>query len=149
MTSETFIPLFVAFPWRAPSVLPLLAKWRAGVCDWLVNATLACLVAMALASYGDHAVYHMGAWATPIGIDLRLDPLASLLLVAANLVGLAAGLYSVEYMRRYTAKHGYYALFLFLVAGINGVVLAGDLFNLYVFLEVAAVASYALVAFRR
>lgn len=147
MTSETFIPLFVAFPLAAAFLLPLLAKWSAGVGDWLVNATLSFLLAMALASYGEHVVYHMGAWATPIGIDLRLDPLASLLLLTANLVALAAGLYSVEYMRRYTSKHGYYALFLLLVAGINGVVLAGDLFNLYVFLEVAAVASYALVAY--
>lgn len=147
MTSETLIPLFVALPLAAAFTLPLLARWRTGVCDWLVNATLSCLVAMALASYGDHAVYHMGAWPTPIGIDLRLDPLASLFLVSANLVGLAASLYSVEYMRRYTAKHRYYALFLFLMTGMNGVILAGDLFNLYVLLEVAAVASYALVAF--
>ena len=62
-------------------------------------------------------------------------------------VGLTAGVYSVDYMRRYTDKPRYYALFLLLVAGMNGVVLTGDLFNLYVFMEVAAVASYALVAF--
>jgi len=98
-------------------------------------------------SYGDVSLYHMGAWSTPIGIDLRVDPLASLMLIIVNGVGLAAGVYSVEYMRRYTEKHRYYALLLFLVTGMNGVVLAGDLFNLYVFMEIAAVASYALVAF--
>jgi multicomponent Na+:H+ antiporter subunit D len=50
-------------------------------------------------------------------------------------------------MRQYTVKDRYYSLFLLMVAGMNGVILAADLFNLYVFLEVAAIASYALVAF--
>lgn len=102
---------------------------------------------MAFATIGVESLYHMGAWPTPIGIDLRLDPLASLMLIAVNVVGLAAGIYSIDYMRRYTDKHRYYCLFLLLVAGMNGVILAGDLFNLYVLMEVAAVASYALVAF--
>ncbi len=67
--------------------------------------------------------------------------------MAVNVVGLAATLFSVDYMERYTSKFRYYSLFLFMVAGMNGVVLAGDLFNLYVFMEIAAIASYALVAF--
>ena len=58
-----------------------------------------------------------------------------------------AALYSVDYMQRFTSKHRYYSLFLLMVAGMNGVVLAGDLFNLYVMMEIAAVSSYALVAF--
>ena len=69
------------------------------------------------------------------------------LLLAVNAVGLAVALYSIDYMKRYTARGYFHGLFLLMVTGMNGVVLAGDLFNLYVFLEVAAVASYALVAF--
>ncbi len=141
------IPLFIAIPLAAAFLIPLLGRGRPVLSDCLANATLAGLTVMALATIGERALYHMGAWPTPIGIDLRLDPLASLLLIAVNLVGLAAGIYSVDYMRRYTDKHRYYSLFLLLVAGMNGVVLAGDLFNLYVLMEVAAVASYALVAF--
>lgn len=78
---------------------------------------------------------------------LRLDPLASLMLVSVAGVGLAAGLYSIDYMRQFTAKDRYYSLFLIMMAGMNGVILAGDLFNLYVMLEIAAIASYGLVAF--
>jgi multicomponent Na+:H+ antiporter subunit D len=73
--------------------------------------------------------------------------LANLLLLAVSLVGFAVALYSVDYMRRFTARGHFYSLFLLMVTGMNGVILAGDLFNLYVFLEVAAVASYSLVAF--
>ncbi len=141
------IPLFIAIPLAAAFLLPLVGRGRPLLCDCLANATLAGLAIMAFADVGGKSLYHMGAWPTPIGIDLRLDPLASLLLIAVNLVGLTAGIYSVDYMRRYTDKPRYYALFLLLVAGMNGAVLTGDLFNLYVFMEVAAVASYALVAF--
>ena len=50
-------------------------------------------------------------------------------------------------MKHYGSKANYYALFLVMIAGMNGLVLSADLFNVYIFLEVAAVASYALVAF--
>ena len=141
------IPLFIAIPLAVAFLLPLVARGRPLLSDCLANATMAGLTIMAFASVGRQSLYHMGAWPTPIGIDLRLDPLASLMLIAVNLVGLAASIYSVDYMRRYTDKRRYYSLFLFLVAGMNGVILAGDLFNLYVLMEIAAVASYALVAF--
>ncbi len=141
------IPLLIAIPLAVAFMLPLVARGRPIVSDCLANATMVGLTILAFASVGEEALYHVGAWPTPIGIDLRLDPLASLLLIAVNLVGLAAGIYSVDYMQRYTDKRRFYCLFLFLVAGMNGVILAGDLFNLYVMMEIAAVASYALVAF--
>ncbi len=59
----------------------------------------------------------------------------------------ASGLYSIDYMNHYGSKANYYALLLMMVAGMNGLVLVTDLFQVYLFLEVAAVASYALVAF--
>ena len=105
------------------------------------------MVGMSIATIGHRGLYHLGGWPTPVGIDLRLDELATLLLLSINGVGLAVSLYSVDYMRRFTARRYFYGLFLLMVTGMNGVVLAGDLFNLYVFLEVAAVASYSLVAF--
>ncbi len=141
------VPLFIAIPLAAAFLLPVLARGRPTLADLLANGTLAALALMAGGTLGAETVYHVGAWPTPIGIDLRLDALTSLMLLAINGVGLAAAIYSVDYMRRYTDKPRYYALFLLLVAGMNGAVLTGDLFNLYVFMEVAAVASYALVAF--
>ena len=140
-------PLFIAIPLAAAFLLPVLARGRPTLADVLANGTLAVLAIMAGGSLGVDSVYHVGGWPTPIGIDLRLDALTSLMLLAINGVGLAAAIYSIDYMRRYTDKPRYYALFLLLIAGMNGVVLTGDLFNLYVFMEVAAVASYALVAF--
>lgn len=147
MGDDVAVPLFIAIPLAVAFLLPLLARGRPLVSDVLANGTLALLAILAFASVGKDSLYHMGAWPTPVGIDLRLDSLTSLMLIAVNLVALTAGLYSVDYMRRYTDKQRYYCLFLLLVAGMNGVVLAGDLFNLYVFMEIAAVASYSLVAY--
>jgi multicomponent Na+:H+ antiporter subunit D len=56
-------------------------------------------------------------------------------------------IFSVQYMTRYTSKLRYYSIFLCMVAGLNGIVLTGDLFNLYIFMEIVAISSYALVAF--
>jgi multicomponent Na+:H+ antiporter subunit D len=50
-------------------------------------------------------------------------------------------------MEQYTAKPKFFSLFLLMVAGMNGVVLSGDIFNMFVFLEIASISSYALVGF--
>jgi len=144
---RVLIPLFVALPLAAALLIQLVARERPALAGLLTNLTMLGLVLMSCLTIGGSGLYHLGGWPTPIGIDLRLDPLATLLLLAINIVGLAVALYSVDYMRRYTASSHFYSLFLLMVTGMNGVVLAGDLFNLYVFLEVAAVASYSLVAF--
>jgi len=102
---------------------------------------------MSCYAIGYSGIYQLGGWPTPIGIDMRLDQLATLMLLIVSIVGLAVSLYSVDYMRRFTARSHFYSLFLLMVMGMNGVILAGDLFNLYVFLEVAAIASYSLIPF--
>jgi len=89
----------------------------------------------------------MGKWFPPKGINLVLDGLSVLMLVVINWIAFFATLYSVSYMRRFTAKAKFYSLFALMLAGMNGVVLTGDFFNLFVFLEIASIASYALVAF--
>ncbi|OGX04327.1 MAG: hypothetical protein A3J12_00770 [Omnitrophica bacterium RIFCSPLOWO2_02_FULL_44_11] len=70
-----------------------------------------------------------------------------LMLVVVNLVVFCIALYSINYMERFTSKWKFYTLFFLMLAGMNGVIVTGDLFNLYVFLEIASVASFALVAF--
>ncbi len=92
-------------------------------------------------------MYVVGGWTPPIGIVLVVDGLSSLMILTVAVISLACTLYSVRYMDRYTARPKYYALFMLMVAGMNGAVLTGDVFNLFVFIEIAAICSYALVAF--
>ena len=145
---ESLIPLFVAIPLGVAFVIPMVSRKVRWFPDVLGNLAMLCLVAMAFVTLGQKPMYyHMGSWKPPIGIDLRLDGLTALMLITINVIGLAATLFSVEYMRLYTSKLRYYSLFLFMIAGMNGVVLTGDMFNLFVFMEIAAIASYALVGF--
>ena len=150
------LPLFVILPLGAGFVAPLLG-WRAKDRDAPAVRALALavgvvLLAGALALLGQPAcAYWIGGWdgvARPaIGLSLVADGLTQLLLVTVNAIAFVALVYSWSYIRRYTAQPLYYCLFMIMVAGMNGVVLAGDLFNIFVFMEVAVIASYALVAF--
>lgn len=81
------------------------------------------------------------------GIAMVCDGLTRLMLVIISVVSFAAILFSLSYMRKYTKVYLYYSCLMLMIAGVNGVVVSGDLFNIYVFLEVAAVASFALVGF--
>ena len=115
--------------------------------DLLANAVMAVLATMAFLTIGQTGICRLGGWETPLGIELRLDGLTTLMLITINTIGLAMAIFSVQYMTRYTSKLRYYSIFLCLVAGLNGIVLTGDLFNLYIFMEIVAISSYALVAF--
>jgi len=145
------IPLFVALPLTASVLIQLVARRRAVVAGWMACITMLLMLSMSVATIGGTSagavIYNMGGWETPIGIDLRLDRLTVLMVLTINTIGLAVMLYSVDYMRQYTSRPRFYSLFLLMVTGMNGVVMTGDLFNLYVFLEISAIASYALVAF--
>jgi len=141
------LPVFVAVPLVMAFLLPIFGKKGKAVATVLANLTTLSLLALAVASIGQSGVYEIGKWSIPLGINLVLDGLSSLMLLAISVVSAAAMLFSARYMEQYTAKSKYLSLFLLMVAGMNGVVLSGDIFNLFVFLEIASIASYALVGF--
>jgi multicomponent K+:H+ antiporter subunit D len=88
-------------------------------------------------------VYKLGDWPTPFGIVLILDRLSALMLLLTSVLALAALVFS--YARWANAGPYYYSLFLFLIMGLNGAFLSGDLFNLFVFFEILLAASYGLL----
>jgi multicomponent Na+:H+ antiporter subunit D len=142
------VPLFVAVPLGAAFLIPLVGKFWKRSGEFFATIGMVVLAVMALRSIGAPAgAYQMGAWPPPVGIVLVRDGLAVLLLITINVIGLLAVIFSLKYMRVYTGLEKFYGLFMLMVAGMNGVVISGDLFNLYVFLEIASIASYALVAF--
>jgi len=141
------LPLFIAIPLATAFLLPMFGRKGKTAATVLANLVTISLLVFAVASIGKTEVYEIGKWSIPLGINLVLDGLSSLLLLAISVVSAAAMLFSARYMEQYTAKAKYLSLFLLMVAGMNGVVLSGDIFNLFVFLEIASLASYALVGF--
>jgi len=141
------LPVFIAIPLVVAFLLPIFGKKGKAIATVLANVATISLLVLAIFSIGQSRVYEIGKWSIPLGINLVLDGLSSLLLLAISVVSAAAMLFSARYMEQYTAKAKYLSLFLLMVAGMNGVVLSGDIFNLFVFLEIASLASYALVGF--
>jgi len=88
-------------------------------------------------------VYAIGSWVAPYGIVLVIDRLAAFMLVLTAALALATLAYSLARWER-VGMH-YHSLFQFLLMGLNGAFLTGDLFNLFVFFEVLLAASYGLL----
>ena len=134
-------------------LIPFDEHWRRLKGTATIGFTLGCLiVAVALLRLADtpesgsipHVfIYRLGNWPAPFGIVLVLDRLSALMLVLTSVLALAALVFSLA--RWANAGSYYHSLFLFLIAGLNGAFLTGDLFNLFVFFEVLLAASYGLV----
>jgi multicomponent K+:H+ antiporter subunit D len=88
-------------------------------------------------------VYSIGKWPAPFGIVLVVDRLSALMLVLTGTVASSALLYSLARWDR-VGVH-YHPLFQLQLMGLNGAFLTGDLFNLFVFVEVVLAASYGLL----
>lgn len=150
--NHNLLPLYVIIPLGSAFLISLFGKINKRICDCLANLATFLLLGLSLlaAVYKPSTgilVYKVGGWIPPIGICLVLDGLTSFMLVTVNLVSFLVTIYSISYMEKYTDKWKFYTLFMLMLAGMNGIIITGDLFNLFVFLEIASIASYALVAF--
>ncbi len=150
------IPAFVIIPLACAFLIPLAARRVKALGPVIAGAGSFLLLVLSLWSIfhlrGGIIVYEVGKWGWEdghgvIGILMVMDALSALMLLVVNIVGFLSLLYSVGYMKKFTSPGYYYTLFSLLLVGLNGVVLSGDLFNLFVFVEITAIASYALVAF--
>lgn len=97
----------------------------------------------------------MGGWAKPLGIELKADGLAVLLLIVSTGIGLAVMLYATRYFDSDSGRvkadqihqrEYFWPLYFFLLAGLNALFLSADIFNLYVTLELTGFSAVALVA---
>lgn len=134
-------------------VLPVVRLWRprlvypltltgAGVA---ATAAVAGLIAVMV---GGPQRHHLGGWPPPLGIEYVLDRLAAFMVTLVSGMGLVALVFARQSVRHEIEGRelSVYPLALLLLAGLAGIVLTGDLFNLFVFLEISSLAAYALVA---
>jgi multicomponent Na+:H+ antiporter subunit D len=88
---------------------------------------------------------HMGGWAPPYGIVFVADMLAALLVLATSIVVWASLFFAFSAIGEKRERYYFYPFVQFLLAGVNGSFLTGDMFNLYVCFEVLLISSYALI----
>lgn len=118
----------------------------------LASSVLFVVTALALMQMADSGTagsealslsYAVASWPAPFAIVLVLDRLSALMLAVASILALAALIYSMA--RWHRAGPHFHSLFQFLLMGLAGAFLTGDLFNLFVFFEVTLAASYGLL----
>lgn len=143
---QVAVPLLAA-PLCAAIARPRIAWFVAVLAAWAAFAVSLALLGRVL---DDGTVsYHMGGWATPLGIGYAVDPLNALLLVLISGVAAivaTASRRAIDAEIAPRARRLFLALILLALTGMLGIVVTGDVFNLYVFLEISSLASYALVA---
>ncbi len=91
----------------------------------------------------------LSGMAVPIRIIMHLDALSAFMAFSGTLVALSVAVYSVAFMNKSTAGDKYDTLLMLLLAAMMGMVMTGDAFNFFVFLEIAGIATAVLVAFWR
>ncbi|APU68443.1 Na(+) H(+) antiporter subunit D [Christiangramia flava JLT2011] len=93
---------------------------------------------------GTHTV-QAGDWPAPFGITFVADTFAATLVVLTSLAGLAVSIFSAASVLKARLKFGYFPIFHFLLLGLNGAFLTGDIFNLYVWFEIIIISSFVLI----
>lgn len=140
-------PMLAALITPVAALVSRRAAWPLACLGGLLSAASAIWGAATVVREGALR-YTLGGWPPPWGIEAVLDPLSAF--TAATLATVAAvALVASGPAVRETMGGGsaaFYALALLTLSGLMGLVVSGDLFNVFVFLEVAGIASYALVA---
>lgn len=141
-------------------VLPLLAAplvviVHHGKFAWLVT-TLVCAACFGMAltillhvNTGEVLHYELGGWAPPWGIEYRIDSLNALVALIVSAIAFLTCIYAPRSVSRDIPEYLhalFYAAFLLCFLGLLGIALTGDIFNLFVFLEISSLSSYALIA---
>ena len=127
-----------------------LAWGFATLISWAAFAAAVALLGQVLDS--GPLSYELGGWAVPWGIEYRVDVVNGFVLLIVAGIGAAALPFaraSVTFEIPADRHHLFYAAYLLAIAGLLGIVITGDAFNLFVFLEISSLASYALVGLGR
>ncbi len=86
-----------------------------------------------------------GNWQAPFGITFVSDVFSSMLVLLASIAGVAVSIFSIVGIRKERLRYGYFPILHFLLMGLNGAFLTGDIFNLYVWFEIIIIASFVLM----
>lgn len=155
MIHDNAIVLAVVLPLLAAPLCILVGR---GVLAWVVATVAAwssfglCLSLLAAVRAHGPISYAIGGWAAPVGIEYRLDTLGALVMVIVTGIASIVLPYSWKSVEKEIDEHRhhwFYACLCLCFAGLLGIPVTGDAFNLFVFLEISSLSTYVLVAMGR
>jgi len=152
--AESALPILILLCFMGGAVAVVLATLRRPAAAWPI--TMVAIAAafgfslrlLATVLDGGAVRHRLGGWAAPIGIELVVDGLGAFVICVVTGIALLVGCYARWAVRREIPEREstFFAMVLVLLLGLSGIVLTGDLFNLYVFFEISSLAAYALIA---
>jgi multicomponent Na+:H+ antiporter subunit D len=151
---ETHLPALIAMTFLLFSMLiPAFGLWKRELCQPLAVAGSGIAAVFSLYGFISYLNsggirYFFGGWEPPIGIEFVYDGLSGFFVLVINAVAFFVIIHSgLISKKEFPGKEmPYYALAMLMMLGFNGMIMTGDLFNLYVFLEIASLSGYALIA---
>jgi multicomponent Na+:H+ antiporter subunit D len=148
------LPILIVLPLIAGVIaVPGLGLIRRRLAHAAMVVVVLALLAASLAALRQVLVqgplhYKLAGWTPPIGIEFVLDPLSAFVVLVIAVVALMVTIYAGSSVRRQNPEREvpFFAMMIMLLLGLCGMVMTGDLFNLYVFFEISSLSAYALMA---
>lgn len=136
---HAFLAITMLFFWKKDEI-----QRKISVYGSLFSLAVAIYLFVFVWNKGTIAI-QMGNWEAPFGISLVADTLAVTLVLLTNIVGFAVSLFSSKGIVASRVKFGYFPIFHFMIMGLSGAFLTGDIFNLYVWFEIIIISSFVLL----
>ncbi len=153
MISEQFPALIIVFPLIMAFLINIVGWWWKKPCFYMSILAIGVSFISSLGILNKVVTqgvihYKLGGWDPPWGIEYVVDYLNALVLVIVSFVALVVGIFSKRSIEKEIPKKipQFYTIYTLLTMGLLGMTVTGDAFNLYVLLEIASLASYALIA---
>jgi multicomponent Na+:H+ antiporter subunit D len=147
--------LVIVVPLILAPIAALTNRWKAAwvvaaaACWWSLYASISLL--QRVRAEGPIS-YHIGDWAPPIGIEYRIDLANAFVLLIVSAIGSIAIPYArTSIAKEVAADRGalFYAAFILCLTGLLGIAATGDVFNVFVFLEISSLSAYSMIALGR
>ena len=125
--------------------------WLLATAVSIASFVMALLLAREVSVHGVLS-YHLGGWVPPLGIEYRIDHLSAYVLIivsATASITMLAARKSIEQEVSREKSGLFYSAYLLCLTGLLGIAATGDAFNIFVFLEISSLSSYALIAMGR
>jgi len=136
---QMLLSIMLMFSWRKISWQRVIS-----IIGSIVNVAVAIFLFSYIWENGTQVV-QAGNWKAPFGIVFVADTLSATLVLLTAIAGVAVSSFSSASVVAARLKFGYFPIFHFLLLGLNGAFLTGDIFNLYVWFEIIIISSFVLI----
>ncbi len=145
--------LVVIFPLIAAITVPIIGYYNKRLIPYYVTLVIFCSFIFSISNLRTvmqtgSISYTMGGWEPPFGIEYAIDYLNGFVSIVVIFIIFIVSIYAKKSVEQELPGRtiNFYTVFLLLTAGLQGLIVTGDLFNVYVFLEISSIAAYALVS---